>query len=102
MHAQKRLPTPLSIRIDLVNDLVYRNSMAEVGIHEAKTHLSRLLRRVAAGEEIIIARAGKPVARLLPVNKRKIRKLGQDRGLFKLPDDFDSPLPEEILQHFQS
>ncbi|MCH8055218.1 MAG: type II toxin-antitoxin system Phd/YefM family antitoxin [Deltaproteobacteria bacterium] len=76
--------------------------MAEVGIHEAKTHLSRLLRRVAAGEEIIIARAGKPVARLLPVNKRQIRKLGRDQGLFKLPDDFDSPLPEEILQHFES
>ncbi len=76
--------------------------MAEVGIHEAKTHLSKLLRRVAAGEEIIIANAGKPVARLLPFNKRKSRKLGQDRGLFEVPDDFDLPLPEEMLRRFES
>ncbi|MCZ6451946.1 MAG: type II toxin-antitoxin system Phd/YefM family antitoxin [Deltaproteobacteria bacterium] len=76
--------------------------MIEVGIHEAKTHLSKLLRRVAAGEEIIIARAGKPVARLLPVEKGKSRKLGQDQGLFEVPDDFDSPLPEEILRSFES
>jgi prevent-host-death family protein len=76
--------------------------MIEVGIHEAKTHLSKLLRRVAAGEEIIIARAGKPVARLLPVDKGKSRKLGQDQGLFEVPDDFDSPLPEEILRSFES
>ncbi len=76
--------------------------MIEVGIHEAKTHLSKLLRRVAAGEEIIIARAGKPVARLLPVDKGKSRKLGQDQGLFEVPDDFDSPLPQEILRSFES
>lgn len=76
--------------------------MIEVGIHEAKTHLSKLLRRVAAGEEIIIARAGKPVARLLPVEKGKSRKLGQDQGLFEVPDDFDSPLPDEILRSFES
>jgi len=76
--------------------------MIEVGIHEAKTHLSKLIRRVAAGEEIIIARAGKPVARLLPVEKGKSRKLGQDQGLFEVPDDFDSPLPDEILRSFES
>ncbi len=76
--------------------------MIEVGIHEAKTHLSKLLRRVAAGEEIIIARAGKPVARLLPVDKGKSRKLGQDQGLFEVPDDFNSPLPVEILRSFES
>ena len=89
-------------RLDLVNDLVYRACMATVGVHEAKTHLSRLLRRVAAGEEIVIARAGKPVARLVPVEKRGGRVLGRDRGLFEIPQDFDSPLPPEVLAAFES
>jgi prevent-host-death family protein len=76
--------------------------MTMVNIHEAKTHLSRLLSRVAAGEEIIIANAGKPVARLMPFRKPKgKRPLGMDRGLFKIPDDFDAPLPGDLLGTFE-
>lgn len=76
--------------------------MAEVNVHEAKTHLSRLLQRVAGGEEIVIARAGKPIARLVPVEPRPQRVIGQDEGLFEIPEDFDAPLPDEVLAHFES
>jgi prevent-host-death family protein len=76
--------------------------MAEVNVHEAKTHLSRLLQRVAGGEEIVIARAGKPIARLVPVEPRPQRVIGQDEGLFEIPDDFDAPLPDEVLALFES
>ena len=76
--------------------------MAEVNIHEAKTHLSRLLQRVAGGEEIVIARAGKPIAKLVPVESKPRRVIGQDDGLFEVPDDFDAPLPDEVLALFQS
>ncbi|HUP25243.1 MAG TPA: type II toxin-antitoxin system Phd/YefM family antitoxin [Thermoanaerobaculia bacterium] len=75
--------------------------MAEFSVHEAKTHLSRLLRRVALGEEIVISRGGEPIARLVPVKHRKTRRLGLDRGRFDVPDDFDSPLPEEVLEDFE-
>jgi prevent-host-death family protein len=73
----------------------------EVSVHEAKTHLSRLLRRVAAGEEVIIARAGKPIAILTAVGKRGRRKLGVDEGKFAVPDDFNAPLPEDVLGDFE-
>jgi prevent-host-death family protein len=76
--------------------------MAEVSVHEAKTHLSRLLLRVAGGEEIVIARAGKPVAKLVPVESKPQRLIGQDDGLFDIPDDFDAPLPDEVLALFHS
>ena len=76
--------------------------MTEVNVHEAKTHLSRLLLRVAGGEEIVIARAGKPVARLVPIVPKRQRVIGQDDGLFEVPDDFDAPLPDEVLALFQS
>lgn len=75
--------------------------MKTVNVHEAKTHLSRLLRRVAAGEEILIAKAGRPVARLVPVKAGRVRVLGSDRGVFTVPDDFDAPLPEELLAEFE-
>jgi prevent-host-death family protein len=78
------------------------NGMAEVNVHEAKTHLSRLLLRVAGGEEIVIARAGKPVARLVPIEPKPRRVIGQDDGLFEIPDDFDAPLPDEVLALFES
>jgi len=75
--------------------------MAEVNIHEAKTHLSKLLRRVTAGEEIVIARAGKPVARLVPVAEPpRPRELGRDRGKIWIADDFDT-LDPEILADFE-
>lgn len=76
--------------------------MAEVNVHEAKTHLSRLLLRVAGGEEIVIARAGKPVARLVPIEPKPQRVIGQDDGLFEVPEDFDAPLPDEVLALFHS
>jgi prevent-host-death family protein len=65
----------------------------EVNIHEAKTHLSKLLQRVAQGEEITIARAGVPVARLIAVAPAK-RRLGIDKGKIWIADDFDAPIPE--------
>ena len=77
-------------------------AMAEVNIHEAKTHLSRLLLRVSGGEEIVIARAGKPIAKLIPIEPRPKRILGQDEGLFEVPNDFDAPLPDEVLALFYS
>jgi prevent-host-death family protein len=64
--------------------------MMEVNIHEAKTHLSKLLERVALGEEVIIAKAGAPVAKLVPFNPQpKIRVFGSARGEFTVPDDFN-------------
>ncbi len=76
--------------------------MAQVNVHEAKTHFSKLLARVAAGEEIVIARAGKPVARLVPVEReQKRRVLGLDEGKVWIADDFDDPLPPEIQKYFE-
>jgi prevent-host-death family protein len=74
----------------------------EVNIHQAKTHFSRLLRRVAEGEEVTIARAGVPVARLVAVapEKKKIRPLGMDCGRVWVADDFDAPLPDDLLKAF--
>jgi prevent-host-death family protein len=75
--------------------------MAEVGVHEAKTHLSRLLRRVAAGEEIVITCGGRPAARLVPMGEMAPREFGIDRGVVVVPDDFDAPLADEIRRAFQ-
>lgn len=76
--------------------------MSQVNVHEAKTHLSRLLQQVEAGEEVVIARAGKPVARLVPLEKPSTRQFGTDAGLFTVPDDFDEPLPDEVVKQFYS
>ncbi len=76
--------------------------MYEVNVHEAKTHLSRLLARVAQGEEVVIARAGKPIARLVPVELKSRRVLGRDKGLFEVPDDFNAPLPDDLQAYFES
>jgi prevent-host-death family protein len=74
----------------------------EVKIHQAKTHLSRLLVRVAAGEEVVIAKGGRPVARLVPFHRpSRDRIAGQDRGRLRIAEDFDAPLPEEILRAFE-
>jgi prevent-host-death family protein len=64
--------------------------MFEVNVHDAKTNFSKLLERVARGEEIIIARAGRPVARLVPLENAAPRIWGQDRGKVRILDDFDS------------
>jgi len=67
----------------------------EVNVHEAKTHFSRLLQRVEAGEEITIARAGKPVAKLIAAGPSDgKRPMGMDRGKIWIADDFDAPDPE--------
>lgn len=70
--------------------------MRTVNVHEAKTHLSALLADVAAGEEIVIARAGKPIARLLPVGAPSERPIGIDDGRGWIADDFDTFIPPEF------
>jgi prevent-host-death family protein len=77
--------------------------MRSVNMHEAKTQFSKLIARVEAGEEIVIARDGQPVARVVafraPLQKRTP---GRDRGLFSVPDDVDAPLPAEVVAGFES
>lgn len=77
--------------------------MKTVNIHQAKTNLSRLLSRVELGEEIIISNRGVPVAKLVPFRPSSNRQasLGLDRGRFIVPEDFNAPLPEEILAAFE-
>jgi len=75
--------------------------MTEVNIREAKTHLSRLLRMVLLGEEIVIVKAGERVARIVPYRERNANRTpGLDRGLFTVPDDFDAPLAEDVQRSF--
>ncbi len=77
--------------------------MESVNVHEAKTHLSRLLSRVEAGEEIVISRSGKPVARLVPLEAAPAPRVwGRDRGLVRVADGFDDPLPGELLDAFDA
>jgi prevent-host-death family protein len=77
--------------------------MVTVNIHEAKTQFSRLIARVEAGEEIVIARDGTPVARLIAARSpARKRVAGRDRGLFIVPEDFDTPLPESSLADFET
>ena len=75
--------------------------MKQVNIHQAKTELSKLVERAEAGEEVVIARAGRPVAKLVPVNRGGRRKLGLLDGKFRIPDDFNKPLPAAILRAFE-
>ena len=74
---------------------------ATVNMHEAKTSLSRLVERAEAGEEIVIARAGKPAARLVPFVATRRRRLGLLDGRFTIPDDFNAPMPESVLRAFE-
>ena len=74
-----------------------------VNIHEAKTNLSRLLAQVDKGEEVVISKAGKPVARLIPFEEKpKHRLAGSGKGMIEVADDFDAPLPKSILNQFES
>ena len=75
--------------------------MTVVGVHEAKTHFSQLLRRVASGEETEIHSGGRPVARLIPIKPPGKRQFGHDCGRLEVPDDFDAPLPPEVLADFE-
>ena len=73
-----------------------------VNIHDAKTQLSKLVAKAAAGAEVVIAKAGKPVARLVPLAPAgRIRKLGALKGKLRVPDDFDAPLPAKVLASFE-
>lgn len=75
--------------------------MKPVNVHDAKTHFSRLLARVEHGEEVIIARAGEPIARLVPEKKRASPIFGSDRGKLTVPEDFDAPLPPDLVAAFE-
>jgi prevent-host-death family protein len=69
-----------------------------VNIHDAKTHFSKLIERVLLGEEIVIAKAGRPVAKLVPIApEAHARRPGSARGAFVVPPDFDEPLPDDVL-----
>jgi prevent-host-death family protein len=74
---------------------------ATYNMHEAKTQLSRLAERAANGEEIVIARNGHALAKLVPIPERKPRKLGLWKGMVSIGDDFDDALPAEIQRHFE-
>ena len=76
--------------------------MLIVNVHQAKTELSRLLEAVEAGEEVVIARAGKPVARLVAIGaSRRPRELGRLAGMLRVPNNFDDPLSDDILALFE-
>lgn len=73
-----------------------------INIHEAKTHLSRIVDEVAAGTDVIIAKAGKPMARLTAIaGVKRPKKLGLLKGKIKVPDDFNAPLDDEVLGSFE-
>ena len=95
----------LDCSIDQVLDLVWSLVMAsQANIHDAKTHFSRLIQRALAGEEIVIARAGKPVVRLVPVESGGLhgREPGAATGAVRMEPDFDAPLPPELQRHFEA
>ena len=74
-----------------------------VNIHEAKTHLSKLLVRVSIGEEIVIAKAGKPIARLVPIDEKPAQRLpGTAKGQVVIAPDFDAPLPQDLMDAFET
>ena len=74
----------------------------QVNTHEAKSQLSKLLARVQAGEEIVIANAGRPVARLVPIERAvEQRSPGSAQGKVRIRQEFDEPLPEDILESFE-
>lgn len=75
-------------------------SAIQVGVHEAKTRLSELLRAVTGGQEVDILRNGEPIAKIVPFAPRKSRAFGVDRGRFTVPDDFDAPLPADVEDAF--
>lgn len=79
-----------------------KSAVVRVGVHEAKTRLSQLLRLVDAGQEVEISRGGEPVAKIVPIRSPGKRRLGTDEGVFVVPDDFDAPLPDDVLARFMA
>ena len=77
--------------------------MLKVNMHEAKTQFSKLIARVEKGEEILIARDGEPVAKIVAIRQQIAKRVpGRDRDLYKVPEDFDAPLPPDVLADFES
>ena len=74
--------------------------MKTASVYEAKTQLSSLLKRVQRGEHVVIESRGKPVAKIVPIGKTKRTGAGMDEGIVFIADDFDAPLPDEILKGF--
>ncbi len=73
-----------------------------VSLYDAKTHLSSLVERAAGGEQIVISKWGKPKARLVPLDDvRPLREPGRGRGKWHVSDDFDDPLPDDVLAAFE-
>lgn len=83
--------------------MVKRKAVREaVSLYDAKTHLSALVERVAAGEEIVITKSGRARARLVPMeNTAAIRKPGRGRGAWTVAADFDAPLSDDLLDEFE-
>ena len=77
--------------------------MDTVNIHQAKTHLSRYLEQVEAGGEIVIARGGRPVAKLMPLAPKAKKKIvfGSMKGQLRIAEDFDSPIADAVLAAFE-
>ena len=75
--------------------------MQSINVHEAKTHLSRLLDDAAAGKEIIIAKSGKPIAMLVSIHKRAARRKGLLKGRVRIGKAFADPLPKEVVEGFE-
>ncbi|WP_250537052.1 type II toxin-antitoxin system prevent-host-death family antitoxin [Caballeronia sp. AZ10_KS36] len=75
--------------------------MQTVNIHEAKSQLSRLIEAAVSGEEVVIAKAGTPVVRLVSVEQKPKLRLGLMKGKIKIADDFDAPLADEVLATFE-
>lgn len=71
-----------------------------INVHAAKTNFSKILKRAESGEEIIIAKAGNPVAKLIPLNSKKKRVLGMAKGRVRVDDSFFEPLPDDLMDHF--
>jgi prevent-host-death family protein len=79
-----------------------KSSVISVGVHEAKTRFSELLRAVAVGQEVEICKNGVSVARLVPATLKSQRTFGHDKGRCMIPDDFDAPLPDEVVAGFEA
>jgi prevent-host-death family protein len=73
----------------------------EFNIHEAKTHFSKILARVQAGEEVVIAKAGEPIARIVPIRRHTLRVPGTEKGVVWMAKDFDAPLTDAELGPFE-
>jgi prevent-host-death family protein len=76
--------------------------MPVINIHEAKTQFSKLIEAVSNGQEIVIAKAGKPAAKLVPIHQQKpVRRPGALKGKIRIAKDFDAPLPDDVLAAFE-